>query len=125
VSPLCLQWAFFERKCQAEIESLREKALEVDVWKQKALTLEGIAVIDRLTGLYNRRAFEDYLTLILSPETDPSAPRSLLMIDMDNFKDIFSLISPVLFQAGYLILQSCKGTRTFCNYAKVQIAQFL
>jgi len=73
---------------QAEMAYLREKALAVDTWKQKALNLAKIATIDKLTGLYNLRAFEDYLSLILSSETDPTIPISLLLVDIDNFKEI-------------------------------------
>ncbi len=41
---------------------------------------------DTLTGLYNRRAFEQYVQSVLDSQGPASEPRTLLYIDLDQFK---------------------------------------
>lgn len=59
----------------SELESLRST---LDEYKQLAET-------DPLTGVYNRRAFDDQLAHIATAKTDTAA---LLIIDIDHFKTI-------------------------------------
>ena len=48
--------------------------------------LQTLASTDGLTGLLNRRSFDDALALELSRSADLGRPLSLLMIDVDRFK---------------------------------------
>lgn len=59
-------------------EHLAKKNKELDV----------IARHDSLTGLYNRRAFEELLTSKLVQADKESQPISLVMLDIDHFKAI-------------------------------------
>jgi len=54
--------------------------------KQLELALEGMAMRDGLTGLANRRAFDEALVREMARCRRTSAPLSLLMIDADRFK---------------------------------------
>ncbi len=49
--------------------------------------MEQIAVIDTLTGLYNRRYFNKVITREIRRVERYARPLSLLLIDVDNFKD--------------------------------------
>jgi len=49
--------------------------------------LEALAITDGLTGLYNRRHFEDVLVRELRRAERDKAPLSLAMIDLDHFKE--------------------------------------
>jgi len=49
--------------------------------------LEALAITDGLTGLYNRRHFEDVLVRELRRAEREQAPLSLAMIDLDHFKE--------------------------------------
>lgn len=46
------------------------------------------ALTDEMTGLYNYRFLQDYLSRILAPGRRREAPLSLLMLDVDQFKQI-------------------------------------
>jgi diguanylate cyclase (GGDEF)-like protein len=54
--------------------------------KQREQQLEGLSRIDPLTGVANRRAFEDELPRALAAAQRTQVPMSLLMIDLDRFK---------------------------------------
>ena len=49
--------------------------------------LEALAITDGLTGLYNRRHFEDVLVREMRRAEREKAPLSLAMIDLDHFKE--------------------------------------
>ena len=49
--------------------------------------LETLAITDGLTGLYNRRHFEDVLVREMRRAERGQAPLSLAMIDLDHFKE--------------------------------------
>jgi diguanylate cyclase (GGDEF)-like protein len=54
--------------------------------KRREQQLEGLSRIDPLTGVANRRAFEDELPRALATAQRTNVPMSLLMIDLDRFK---------------------------------------
>lgn len=53
--------------------------------------LEHLATHDSLTGLFNRRAFEDALQVQLARARRTSSPGAVLFFDVDHFKDINDL----------------------------------
>ena len=62
---------------------------EVDINLQQALeSARREALIDPLTGVYNRRGFEIQASKMLADDSLPSKGLSLLMVDIDNFKNI-------------------------------------
>jgi diguanylate cyclase (GGDEF)-like protein len=66
----------------AAVESLRDVTLE----KQRQAELESLAALDGLTGLLNRRSFDERLTQEARRASRVDHPLALLMIDVDDFK---------------------------------------
>jgi len=91
----------FERRKKEFAEKIRERDLyarELQVirslYKEKLKEIEGmreealhLSYIDDLTGIYNHRFFIQQLTLEVERQKRYSAPLSLLMIDIDYFKN--------------------------------------
>jgi len=73
---------------EAEIYKLKTLELEQQVDEQKAIqsVLEIQSVIDPLTGLHNRRYFDDVLLKEYSRHSRSGADMSVLMLDVDHFK---------------------------------------
>ncbi len=75
-----------ERELKARVKALLEKKFFLDQLTANYKNALNCAITDRLTGLYNRAYFKHFLTL----ETKRSKRRkdlvSLLMIDLDDFK---------------------------------------
>jgi diguanylate cyclase (GGDEF)-like protein len=66
---------------------LRIKSLQDQLRTAKA-ELEKLSVTDGLTGLYNRRHFEERLAEEFRRSQRYSDPVSLIMLDLDHFKDV-------------------------------------
>lgn len=69
-------------RLKAVVETLRDLTDE----KMALLALEKLATRDGLTGLANRRCFDDTLAAEWARALRQSQPISLLMVDVDNFK---------------------------------------
>lgn len=69
-------------KLTAVVETLRDLTEE----KQAQVALERLATRDGLTGLANRRCFDDTLQAEWTRAMRMHQPLSLLMVDVDNFK---------------------------------------
>jgi diguanylate cyclase (GGDEF)-like protein len=66
----------------AAVETLRDLTVE----KQRQIELESLATLDGLTGLLNRRSFDERLTLEVRRAFRVEHPLALLMVDVDDFK---------------------------------------
>jgi len=69
-------------RLRAVVETLRDRTAE----KQAQIALEQLAKRDSLTGLANRRCFDDTLHAEWQRALRQQQPLSLLMVDVDNFK---------------------------------------
>jgi len=67
---------------------LRQTHFDHIVASERAAELELAAVTDPLTGLYNRRYFEDGLKEYMREFEDADAPLALLTLDLDHFKQV-------------------------------------
>jgi len=56
--------------------------------REEVMTLRRLALLDELTGLHNRRYFEQRLTTELSRVERTGAELSLMLIDVDDFKRV-------------------------------------
>ena len=78
-------------KLTGVIEAIRDitttKQLELEL-KQSNELLSNQARIDFLTGIYNRRMFDTLLTAEIARAERYDAPLSLIMLDLDHFKQI-------------------------------------
>ena len=68
---------------QIEMLSQQVNSLNVDLEKAMEESLK-----DGLTGIYNRRAFDRYIINLEERNTVTDSPFSLLILDIDKFKDI-------------------------------------
>jgi len=64
---------------------MNDMAVQLDLDRR---VLEEIATQDALTGLYNRRSFDERMVEELGRSKRFSHPCSLLMMDLDNFKNV-------------------------------------
>ena len=67
----------------SDISATKQSELSL---RQLASQMKGLAETDALTGISNRRVFDEALTLECSRSAQHGAPLSLLMIDVDRFK---------------------------------------
>lgn len=62
-------------------------AIERKIYYQSSVSLKKISITDPLTSLLNRRYFEERISEELERSKRHSQPFSLIIIDIDNFKD--------------------------------------
>ncbi len=70
-----------------ELTGVIQIARDISKKKERELELERLAVVDELTGLYNRRRFNELLTYAMASSKRYGRPLSLLFFDLDDFKD--------------------------------------
>jgi diguanylate cyclase (GGDEF)-like protein len=77
---------------QENIDSLKKKIIKVEMDARKiskrAKRLQEVAMTDELTGLYNRRALDKKLQGCLDAFSENGLPFSVILFDMDRFKEI-------------------------------------
>jgi len=66
-------------------ENLRHEISQRKTIEKK---LQNLAVTDQLTGIYNRRKFDEILTLEIRQESRYPRGLALLMLDIDHFKEV-------------------------------------
>ncbi|KAA0965470.1 diguanylate cyclase [Sporosarcina sp. ANT_H38] len=104
------------QKTDKAYEGLQQLLKEVECKKNELETinekLKVLALTDSLTGLKNRRYFEEQLLLFIESYTTSHIPFSLLAIDIDHFKRINDTfghpIGDLVLQEVSLILQESK-----------------
>lgn len=68
------------------IRDIAERKCAEDLLRQAYQTVERLAVVDTLTGLANRRRFDEYLNAEWHRAMREKSPLSLIMLDADHFK---------------------------------------
>ena len=84
-------------------------------------TYKELAEIDALTGVGNRRSFDSKLTEMLNTANRYNRPLSLIMFDIDKFKDINDTYGHeigdfILKELSHLIKQNLRTTDFFARY---------
>jgi diguanylate cyclase len=69
-------------------EEMGATTAEVGRLREQLEKAQGQALVDALTELHNRRAFEQALAQMLTSAAESASPCSLLMADIDNFKRV-------------------------------------
>jgi len=114
------------RSLVAEIESARDNLesyaqdLEEKV-AERTRELSELARRDQLTGLYNRRAFQEYLKRDLAAAQRGHTPLCLIYFDVDGFKEINDSQGhlrgdEILATIGETLLSTCRETDIPCRY---------
>jgi diguanylate cyclase (GGDEF)-like protein len=62
--------------------------IDITAYKKRESDLSHVANTDQLTGIFNRRAFDNALNRMLEQSQYNNEPLSLLMIDIDHFKQV-------------------------------------
>src|SRR5512136_1909587 len=75
------------RELQARVKVLLEKKRQLDRLRSHYEAAVNTSVIDWLTGVYNHGYLKRFLDLELRKSSRHSYPVSLIMLDIDNFKD--------------------------------------
>ena len=73
----------FARQIREKDQYAQEKMKEIEAMREEAIRL---SYIDDLTGIYNHRFFIEQLTMEVERQKRYPSPLSLLMIDIDYFK---------------------------------------
>ena len=74
-----------ELRDSEKLEKLSKKVNSLNIELEKA---KEESVKDGLTGIYNRKAFDGYIRKLVERNTVTKTPFSILLLDIDNFKNI-------------------------------------
>ncbi len=107
-------FTFFGRReyASAHAETEIKDIFQVLTYRQKFEALRKRLVRDPLTGIFNRRFFEEFLPEELARSHKLGLPTSLLMIDVDHFKQINDRYGH---QQGDRVLQWIAQVLTECS----------
>lgn len=95
--------------------------------KQKNEELKRLTLIDGLTGIYNRRYFDEYMSKYFEGSYKNNSPLSILMIDVDNFKvynDNYGHVAgdELLIKSSQLIKEMCPEDTFVARYGGEEFA---
>lgn len=112
----------FQKKAAIEKEQvnqeLSEKLVQIEALQKE---LREQAIRDPLTGLFNRRFFDETFAMELASARRSSRPLCVLMIDIDHFKQVNDLFGHaigdlVLHHFGTLLLEMTRKSDIVCRY---------
>jgi diguanylate cyclase (GGDEF)-like protein len=114
---------FEVERLRQEHESQRLKTLELASLVNQ---LEELSSRDALTGLYNRRFFDDYLQRQLEEAVTTENPLCLVLADVDNFKTINDTFShavgdEVLKVIASIFLNTLRGSDCVARYGGEEV----
>lgn len=80
-----------------------------------------LAVVDELTGLYNRRYFDRHLSVLLSKAQEQGRDMALIMLDLDHFKSVNDTYGhdagdAVLKEFAVRLQRNIRGVDLACRY---------
>lgn len=106
------------REMEVSLNSMRD---EVSSLKKDMENLNLVAMTDQLTSLNNRRCFEEEVLKHIYEHNQNSAPSSLLLIDIDHFKQFNDVHGhmvgdKVLAYVALALKQAVKGTDFVARY---------
>lgn len=92
--------------------------------------VKALSIKDGLTGLYNRRFFEEQLTIDIDRSIRTALPISLMMIDIDFFKNYNDKNGHIegdtlLSMISKLFKQNCRSSDFVCRYGGEEFAIIL
>ncbi|MCX5861133.1 MAG: diguanylate cyclase [Deltaproteobacteria bacterium] len=120
IKPLSVEQIQMAARRAIEHRELRLRARERDLYRQ-------LSYEDSLTGIYNRRFFDESLKLEIVKSTRHGAPVLLCMIDIDYFKMYndhrgHQNGDRVLAEMGQILKSSCRGYDIVTRYGGEEFA---
>ncbi len=123
---------------QTQLEKIK-RSFVITVAEQLGLAINNVrlrnslrhqSTIDPLTGLYNRRYFDDSLKREMVRARRRNSPLSIIMIDLDHFKQINDTYGHdggdlVLRETGKHIIERIRGSDVACRYGGEEIVLLL
>lgn len=102
-------------------EQIEDRLEEIKVLRQELEGIKKTAKTDILTGLLNRRGFEEAISYTLEAANETESPISIVMMDIDHFKQVNDqyghLIGDnVLKVVSKVIKDNAKGKDIACRY---------
>ncbi|MCB1338711.1 MAG: diguanylate cyclase [Maritimibacter sp.] len=83
-----LSGGFDAEEAAVRLKPLLARKFEVDALRRAAEARLSLAVLDPLTGLYNRRYAETYMRRVIAQAEDTGLPFALMLLDLDRFKSV-------------------------------------
>ncbi|HWU25656.1 MAG TPA: GGDEF domain-containing protein [Rhizomicrobium sp.] len=119
-----------EARTQSLEVELQRSSLEVNELKTKLDDVRRESLIDPLTGIYNRKAFDADLTEAMKQARDTAEPLTLLMCDIDHFKAFndrwgHTTGDQVLKLVAGCLSENVKGRDTAARYGGEEFAVIL
>jgi diguanylate cyclase (GGDEF)-like protein len=112
---------------QQQVQLLHAKNVEIE---KRYTEAKALSILDGLTGLYNRRHFEDVMTREIGRAVRHQLPLSLIFLDVDHFKHYndrngHQAGDALLKQISQIILQRVRSTDIVCRYGGEEITIIL
>jgi diguanylate cyclase (GGDEF)-like protein/PAS domain S-box-containing protein len=106
---------------QGELLGMAALLRDVTAQKRREAYLRAISYTDELTGLLNRRSLSDVLRQGVEDALDKKRPLSLMMLDMDHFKQLndthgHAMGDQVLIAFGKLLKSRLRDSDHACRY---------
>ena len=121
-----------------ELSSVEQDLLNVLKYRFKDIVVKHLqlesaqrsAVTDRMTGLFNRRYFNDRFAVELNEALGASITTSLIICDLDHFKELNDALGHqkgdhVLAEFGKILKQAIRRTDIACRYGGEEFAIIL
>lgn len=130
LATLIVQTGELRRKNEELTDQLHQASEEVHELRSSLMTAREQALLDTLTGVANRKAYDLYLERAAREAKKSGLPLSLLMIDIDHFKrfnDTFghAMGDQVLRLVGQILRESLKGKDKATRYGGEEFAIIL
>ncbi|MFT5525298.1 MAG: diguanylate cyclase [Pirellulaceae bacterium] len=109
-----------EKQLQAAEQRLQQQAEEIELHLNDART-------DALTGLANRRVFDEEVAACVAEQREKRVPSSVMMIDVDHFKKFNDTYGhqagdEVLREVGRVLTKAVEGDQVVCRYGGEEFA---
>ena len=88
ISQLLLSMKQMEKDMNANINALMDAKVAIEETEKKAITMEKLAVKDTLTGVWNRRAYEEEIQMLEEELSEGFTEFGIAMIDLNFLKKI-------------------------------------
>ena len=126
----CLDWQLSPAECQIRIRTHLKRGERLSKLRRENQLLAQMALTDKLTDLYNRAYFDTVLENEMARSERSGRPMSLLMIDLDNFKQINDTFGhqvgdSILQMVGRTIKSTCRCADVACRYGGEEFALIL